>query len=294
MRNLSKKLLSLLLTMALLGALPVLADGEEIPAPDDLFQLGSVSESGHLSFAEDVEAAPEEAVSVRSARSAEAPAADGAASTRYDPRDSGFLTPVRSQGSWNTCWVVAAMGAAEIGGLKRGLLTTDVSQTNLSERHLVYFLSHPADDPLGNSSLDYNTNPSYWITAGGNPILATMTLANWHGAASEAATNSPYSGLSGSDSLSAAYAYTDVLHLENTYAMNVSTAAQRSALKSMILQYGGAVLCFYYNASYLFAGSPSAQAEPEPTETPSRIILRNFMEPKGRQASSPSTGTQEQ
>ena len=31
----------------------------------------------------------------------------------YDPRGSSYLLSVRNQGSWNTCWAVAAMTAAE-------------------------------------------------------------------------------------------------------------------------------------------------------------------------------------
>ena len=269
-----KKLLALLLAAALLSCSPVLAAGTEAPAPDDIFTLGAPSEYGELPIYENLpspqaETAGDDALtlapetfSVRVAPSMSAAEEEGGG-TRFDPRGESYFTPIRSQGAFNTCWAMAAIGAAEFDGLKNGLLATAASLTDLSERHLVYFFSHRADDPLGNSSNDYNINPSLWITSGGNPVLATMALAGWHGAADETETNSPYSGLREGDSLDAAYAYTDELHIENTAAFDISDAAGRELLKDMIREHGGAVLCMYYNSSYLFAGSPSAQTAGE-------------------------------
>ena len=266
-----KQLLALLLAAALLGGVPALAYGEEAPAPDDIFILGESSAYGDIAFGE----APADAGSTMTSRrfaTYGAAFSSGGTPSRYDPRESGVTAPIRTQGSWSTCWAIAAMTAAELDGLNSGLLGVSA---DLSERHLIYFLSHQTDDPLGNSSGDFNTYPDFWVTKGGNPVIATMTLANWHGAADETATASPYSGLSSSDSLDAAYAYTDVLHLENTYALDISTAAGRQTLKSMLLQHGAAVLCLYYSSTYLFSGSPSAQAaqpedptDPDDPETP--------------------------
>ena len=266
-----RRFLALLLAAALLGGLPAFAAADEAPLPEGEFALGEASEYGELTIEDDAAPAMTAAPQLRSPmlRSA-VPQSDGSAPSRCDPReDGGCLTPVRTQGAFNTCWAVAAVGAAEADGLTNGLLTTSAQATDLSERHLIYFFSHQADDPLGNSSQDYNVNPAFWINSGGNPVIATMALACWHGAADEAATGSPYSGLSADDFLDPAYAYADELHLENTYAVDISTDSGRSALKSMILEHGGAVLCLYYKVSYLFAGTPSAPGEdPDPIEDP--------------------------
>ena len=264
-----KRFLALLLAAALLGGLPAWAAADEAPLPEDEFALGEASEYGDIAIFDDTaEEAP--------AGSAPAPSfrRRGGIPASYDPRESGgYLPPVRSQGSWNTCWSVAAIGAAEAYGLKRGLLTTSASETDLSERHLIYFFSHQSDDPLGNSSQDHNISPAFWIQSGGNPVIATMAMACWHGPADETATNSPYSGLTTNDSLDPSYAYADEIHLENTCAVDISADSGRSALKSMILEHGGAVLCMYYNASYLFAGSPPAQGEePDPGDDPGPIL----------------------
>lgn len=264
-----KRFLALTLALCFLGSMSAVSyNEEEPPASEDdaplygeVFTLGQASESGDIQIID--------AGASAGSRSRMLLTLDGASDlpSSYDPREAGVLPTVRSQGAWNTCWAMAAIGAAEISAIRLG--SASVSGIDLSERHLAYFLSHQADDPLGNSSGDYNTNPSLWISSsgGGNPILAAMTLAGWHGAASEAATNSAYGGLKLNDSLSGAYAYTDILHLQNTYVINIADAAGRNTLKQMLLDCGSAVLCMYYNSSYLFSGSPTEASKPTPSPT---------------------------
>ncbi len=262
-----KRAAALLLALALTLGAAMPAWGEELVLPDDLYTLVESSESGDIGYA-----GGDTAPALFAARSAEpvtdvvvtdGDTADGDPSA-YDPRGTAILPPVRDQGAWNTCWVVSAVAAAEVCGLKRGLLTTGADDTNLSERHIVYFLSHQSEDPLGNSSNDYNTTPSFWIVSGGNPVIAAMTLASWHGAASETETDSPYAGLTSNDTLSADDAYAASLRLKNMLLTDLATAGQRDALKDMILAYGGAVVCFYYSVGYLFSGSPSEAAGETP------------------------------
>ncbi len=290
----AKRVTALILAAMLLGGMTALAEGGEAPAPEELFLLGEASSTGDVAVQEAVTASepkpasepqpdPEgeffSSDSVDMFLEAQEPAMAAvttSAPTAYDPRGMGYLTPVRNQGAWNTCWAMAAIAAAELQGLKSGLLTTNSAAADLSERHLIYFFAHGAADPLGNSTGDNNINPSFWMRTGGNPVIATMTLASWHGAADETATNSPYSGLTTADSLDAAYAYADELHLENTYVLDISTADGRSALQDSIRTYGGAVLCLYMSPGYLFAGSPSAQtvepsAPTEPTVDPDPV-----------------------
>ena len=110
------RFLALLLAAVLLGGIPALADAEEAPLPEGLFALGEASEYGEVTIEDPaVSTAPAAAPMLRSAlfRSASIQSAGAGTSTRYDPRESGgYLPPVRTQGSWNTCWAVAAVGAA--------------------------------------------------------------------------------------------------------------------------------------------------------------------------------------
>lgn len=266
-----KRFLALLLALALLGGVSAAAETYTEDS-DDVLPLGDWSESGDLSMPlpETQTATPSSSLRRRALAAAAAEVSSGLPSS-YDPRGDGFLTSAFHQGTWNTCWACAAMGAAEAYGLKHGLLTTSVEDTDLSEWHLAYFMCRQNDDPLGNSSNDYNSpgSLSVWISEkGGNPVIATMTMANWHGPASEAATGTPYADMTVAGNVDPSYAYSSELRLKNTYAMDIATAAQRNALKQKLMDHGAAVLCMYYSSSYLFIGSPTEAAKPTPTPTP--------------------------
>ena len=40
---------------------------------------------------------------------------------KFDGREFGYITPARSQGTRNTCWAYAAVGAAEVSILREGI-----------------------------------------------------------------------------------------------------------------------------------------------------------------------------
>ena len=253
-------ILALILLVSSL-TLPAHAEDYEQPVTEaEEYILGSGSESGDLAVLD-----PYAILTMSLDTDTEELAIDGLPAT-YDPRTEATqnLTPVRNQGSLNTCWAVAAMGAAEINALAQGILT-GADTLNLSEWQMIYFMATQVDDPLGNDSGDYNTTLSRWITQGGNPIYAAMTLASWHGAADETATGAAYENISSTGTLDNSLAYMDVLHLENALFMDAATAEDRAAVKQAILDYGGAVLCLYYAASYL---SDANTLEPTPTPVP--------------------------
>ena len=162
----------------------------------------------------------------------------------YDTRANGSVPSPRTQGdNYGTCWAISAVSCAEIYGYNHGLLSTG---TTLSPWHLAYFSSHSSTDPLGNCSGDYNTSAQY-LTAG-NPYRAVLSLASWHGPASESATNSAYSNLSASVALSDSCAYSTSLQLKNAYLLSAATETDRAVLKQYIMQCGGATMCFYSTA----------------------------------------------
>ena len=58
----------------------------------------------------------------------------------YDLRDYGYLSSVRDQNPFGTCWAHAAIGAMESSYLKQGLTGLGTSKDiNLSELHLAWF-----------------------------------------------------------------------------------------------------------------------------------------------------------
>ena len=102
------------------------------------------------------------------------------------------MTPVKDQGSFNTCWAFSSLGAIEASSLLNGTLPGETAATlDLSERHLTFFTYNTQPDPLGGTRGD-STAPhnSTYVARGGNDLIATYTLATWMGVVPEGAVGS--------------------------------------------------------------------------------------------------------
>ncbi len=53
------------------------------------------------------------------------------------------MTPVKYQNPWGTCWAFGATGAAETSILSMQGKTYAETNLDLSEKHLVWFGTHP-------------------------------------------------------------------------------------------------------------------------------------------------------
>lgn len=171
----------------------------------------------------------------------------GTLPSSYDSRAKGYVSPVRNQEPWGTCWAFGALAAGEANLIKDGLADTSL---DLSELHLSYFFFNSPNDPLGNTEGDKVTYPSYeenYLESGGNNLFTMFALSKWLGAASEDLV--PYSTDSAyiptvNDSL----AYEDVAHLQN--ARFVSTG-DIDSVKKLIMEYGAVSSAMYFDSRYL-------------------------------------------
>ena len=135
--------------------------------------------------------------------------------TRFDLRDRGTVTPVRSQNPWGTCWSFATVAASETSILNSLSLTTDTyrekygEDLDLSEKHLAWFTTKalPAlsDYPEG----EYPYNPAQAgeglhflegkdtepLNTGGNYFLSSASLASGVGILKE--KYAPYTNAAG-------------------------------------------------------------------------------------------------
>lgn len=88
--------------------------------------------------------------------------------SRWDSREKGWVSSVKSQGSFGTCWAFASLATLETQLLRKGLAEPDFSEKNLVN--------------LSASSLSFND--------GGNFDTAAGCLLRWSGPVTEA--NDPY------------------------------------------------------------------------------------------------------
>ena len=183
---------------------------------------------------------------------------------------SPYITSVKDQNPYGTCWAHAYCAVAEANMYKKGLADSNI---NLSEYQLAYFMYHPVDDPLGGLTGDSFTwktsyNPSY-LDVGGNQQLATYKVANWVGLADE--STAPYSTVvDNSDAtLPDSYAYEkDAAHLENSYWISMK---DRDLVKAAIKQYGAAAVSYYHSASYINVSNYWYTSEPVAIYCPATV-----------------------
>ena len=162
----------------------------------------------------------------------------------YDSRDYGYITPVRDQGSYNTCWTFAAAASCEAYMIKHGVEVGDTGEAadqtlNLSEFHLAYYsytAAYDAEGMLTGDRTDFlsaeNTN---FLDQGGTGELVSYPLMRWTGLAAETEPALMYSSTN-YGGLGADYAYQyNVAHVQSVKHFFGANVAE---VKRHILEYG--------------------------------------------------------
>lgn len=162
----------------------------------------------------------------------------------YDSRTYGYITPVRNQDPFGTCWAFAALAAGEASMVKKGIADSTI---DLSELHFAYFFYNTVNDPLKNTKGDKVINQTgyHYMDAGGNNLFTMFALAKWTGPALE--SKAPYRTTL-TPSLKSRLAYQDAAHLQNARFVN---SRDIDSVKDLILQYGAVSSAMYYQGTYL-------------------------------------------
>ncbi len=180
-------------------------------------------------------------------------AAQASIPAKYSSVSKKYITKVKDQNPFGTCWTFAAMNAIEASAIKNkvkvGGSVLNNKNIDLAEYQLAYFFFHKKTDPLKLIAGDYAVSPMGDIMEqGGNNCLTSLYLASWAGPTRE--TVAPYSKVSRYNypSLSNAKAFTkDVLHVQNVYWADMSN---RTKVKQLIKQCGAVAIAYYHDDYY--------------------------------------------
>lgn len=169
-------------------------------------------------------------------------ASDASQVRRFDLREEGLVTSVKSQIIDGPCWAFSAIAMAESAMIGQGMGL----EPDFSEEHLAYFFYNRQNDPLGNTAGDKNTaswTGNDYKSVGGNLQLASKFLSTWSGAASEVMF--PYS--TSSSGLDAGSAYESEVHLQNARFIVSSVDELKQAVYSHRQPVG---ITYYHDSSY--------------------------------------------
>ncbi len=115
---------------------------------------------------------------------------------QFDLRDYGYVTPVKDQNPWGSCWAFGTIAAAETSILSSLDQTYEETGLDLSEHQLGYFSGTAVSDGSSQDGegmyLLFDVSP---MDAGGTTAEATTLLASGVGIAPESMI--PYRGMNG-------------------------------------------------------------------------------------------------
>lgn len=164
---------------------------------------------------------------------------------KYDSRSFGYITPVKNQGDYNTCWTFGTAAACEAYMIKHGVHVgengpkADLS-LNLSEYHLAYYTYTDAYDAegmlTGDKTYFLGSHPSgSFLDAGGTGELVSYPLMRWTGLADESDAALMYSSAN-SAGLGSEHAYQN--NVAHVTSVKHFFGANIDEVKRCIMEYG--------------------------------------------------------
>ncbi len=171
----------------------------------------------------------------------------------YNSTDLGYVTPVRNQAAYGTCWAHAAIASVESYMIKHGIrngATGYVANTGMdfSESHLAWFAYTNAYDKLGMLNGDKTTPASDYRDLGGNGEFAAMTMMRGEGPASESSNSAlVYSNMK-SSGLSSSFAYQ--YNAAQVVDVQWIPTYNRAAVKQAIMEYGAGSFSYCHDDSF--------------------------------------------
>lgn len=163
----------------------------------------------------------------------------------WDSRDKGWVTPVKNQSPFGTCWAFSFCAAAESSLIAQGYETKD--SVDLSESHLVYFRDgNYVEDSTIPVQRDRRILTKNTFSYGGNDFDAIATVSRWSGFTTE--EKIPYNNKS-----ETAPTYDTKDMFEHDYELvstQIMDPSNVEAVKESIMTYGANGMSMYYSSTY--------------------------------------------
>ena len=196
MSRLTKKLLAVLLAaFMLIALLPAASFAEETDSASDRLP-GETTNYGYIASPEHGTRAVSDAYARGDMetyyRLSGITATRDTLPSSYDSRNYNYVTSVKNQNPYGSCWAHAAMASVESYMIKHGIEvgstgSAATTSLNLSETQHCFFNYSSAYDAEGMLTGDKTTllGSDGCLDAGGNGEMSAYTLQSWVGAASE-------------------------------------------------------------------------------------------------------------
>ena len=172
--------------------------------------------------------------------------------SKYDSRDYNYVTSVKNQNPYGSCWAHAAVASVESYMIKHGVEvgstgSAATTSLNLSETQHCYFNYSSAYDAEGMLTGDKCTltGSDSCLDAGGNGEMSAYTLQRWCGVADESQSALTYSKAStvASSGLNSQYSYNyNVAHVQNSEWI---PGTDIEGIKRAIMEYGAGNISYY-------------------------------------------------